>query len=70
MDEDIAVALMWYFNLSYFQSVNILDLLGDSGQPPVTHSTNTEVSKSASGDLLNLLGDLDMSAGTGELAVT
>ncbi|KAK2142509.1 hypothetical protein LSH36_945g00012 [Paralvinella palmiformis] len=46
------------------QSVNILDLLGD-GQPTVTQNMNTELNKSASGDLLNLLGDLDITGGTG-----
>ena len=45
-----------------FQSTNILDLLGDS---PAPAQTNAAPPKSSGGDLLDLLGSLDVSSGSG-----
>ena len=56
--------LFYYIFTIFLQS--ILDLLGDSGPAtaPMNNITIPEPAKSAGGDILDLLGDIDMTGGT------
>ena len=56
----------WYGADIVLQSQNILDLLsGPSAPPPKPEPSN----KSAGSDLLDLLGDVDLSSGAGQSTV-